>query len=59
MTVCTDDLAARNLAEHALPVAVSERLPDTEGLGSNVVELEYDWVRLAAIDAGMRLEKLD
>jgi hypothetical protein len=53
MTVCTNDLALCHLVEDALPIAVPEPLADPELLVPQVVELQHDWVLLAAIDARM------
>jgi hypothetical protein len=53
MTVCTNDLALCHLIEDALPITVPKPLADSELLVPQVVELQHDWILLAAIDAGM------
>jgi hypothetical protein len=59
MTVCTNDLALVDLGEDSVPGAVSEALGYAEGLLSEVVELEDQWVRLAAVRAGMLAEVVE
>ena len=59
MAVRADDLALLNLLEDALPAALVERLADLELLVTKVVELEYDRIVLAAVDAWVRAEVLD
>ena len=59
MTVCTNDVALGDLVEHGLPVAVAETVGDVEALVPEVVELEDQWIGLAAVDAGTFAEELD
>jgi hypothetical protein len=56
VTVCTNHLALCNLVEDALPVPVPEALADAEFIVPEMVELEHDWVALAAIDARMLVQ---
>jgi hypothetical protein len=53
VTVCTNDLALCNLVEDALPLAIPDALSDAELLVAKVVELEDNWIALAAVHAGM------
>jgi hypothetical protein len=53
MTVCTNDLALCHLVEDALPLAVSQALPNAELLVAQVIELEHDRIRLSAVQAEM------
>ncbi len=53
MTVCTNHLALCHLVEDALPGSVSKASPDAELLVPKVVELEHDWIALAAVRAGV------
>jgi hypothetical protein len=52
MTVCTNDLALVDLGEDIGPGTVSKALGYAEGLLAEVIELEHQWVRLAAVRAG-------
>jgi hypothetical protein len=56
MTVCTNDVALCNLVENVVPVSVSNTRRNREFLFPKVVELEYDGIGLAAIDARVLLE---
>jgi hypothetical protein len=51
MTVCTNHVALCNLVEHVVPVAVPDAVRNPEFLVSQVVELKYDGIGLAAIYA--------
>ncbi|HSS42541.1 MAG TPA: hypothetical protein VLK37_08340 [Solirubrobacterales bacterium] len=51
MTVCTNDVALCNLVEHVIPVAVPHSARDVEFLVPQMVELEYDGIGLAAVNA--------
>jgi hypothetical protein len=53
MTVCTNDIALCNLAEHVIPIAISDAGRDCELLVPEVVELKHDGIGLSAIDAGV------
>ena len=57
MTVCTNDVALRNLIENALPVAVSDRRADAEQLLAPVIEFEDERVCLSTIGTSVRTEK--
>ena len=49
VTVCTNDVALVDLIEDRLPAVVPEALGDREGLVAQVIELEHEWIRLAAV----------
>jgi hypothetical protein len=53
MTVCTNDLALCHLVENALPGSVPQTRRNAELLVPKVVELEHDWIVLAAVRAGV------
>jgi hypothetical protein len=59
MTVCTNDVARGDLVEDRLPVAVADAFGDVEALVSEVVELEHEWIRLAAVHARSLAEEVD
>ncbi len=59
MTVCTNDVACGDLVEDRLPVAVADAFGDVETLVSEVVELEDEWIRLAAVNARPLAEEVD
>jgi hypothetical protein len=52
VTVCTNDLALVDLAKDILPVAGPKSGGDAELLGTEMIELQDDWIGLAAVDAG-------
>lgn len=56
MTVCTNYLALCNLVEHGLPASAANALRDAELFVAEMVELEDDRVRLAAVRAWVLLE---
>jgi hypothetical protein len=58
VAVRTDDLAFGNLVQDAAPAAITQPLRDVERLVTQVVELENEWIGLAAIDAWIRTEIL-
>jgi hypothetical protein len=59
MTVCTNDLALVDLGEDVGPGAVSEALGYAERLLPEMVELEDQGVRLAAVRTGMLAEVVE
>ena len=59
MTVCTNHVALVDLGEDGGPAVIAQALRDTEALVTEVIELEYKWICLAAVRAGPRAEKLD
>jgi hypothetical protein len=60
MAVRANDLALVDLVEHGLPAPIREPLTDVKHLVAlaDVVELEHDRVRLAALHARMKLKEL-
>jgi len=59
VTVCTNDLALVDLAEDRLPPVRPEGRRDFELLFCEVVELQHERVRFAAVSARTLAEKLD
>lgn len=59
MAVGAHDLALGDLVENALPVAVTDRRSDVEGLVLEVIELEHHGVTLPTIDARVQREEFD
>jgi hypothetical protein len=59
MTVCTNDVALGNLVEDGRPGAVADALGDIEALELAMVELEDEWVGLAAVSARPLAEEGD
>jgi len=59
MTVCTNHVADGDLVQDGLPVAVAQACGDVEVLGSEMVELEDEWVGLATVSTRPSAEELD
>jgi hypothetical protein len=59
MTVCTNDLALRNLVSEGLPAPVAHPLGDVEFLVSEVVEFKDHGIGLTAVAAWVGLEVVD
>jgi len=59
MAVRADDLALRDFVEPLTPVFVRQALGDLERLVLDVIELEDDGIRFAAVDAWVRHEELE
>jgi hypothetical protein len=59
VAVTADDLALLDLGEDVGPRIVRELGSDVEALVAKVVELQHDWVGLAAVDARMLREVLE
>jgi hypothetical protein len=56
MAVCANDVALRDLVENFLPIPACKLVCDLEQLVSEMVELENERIRLAAVDTRMSLE---
>lgn len=59
MTVCTNDVALVDLGEDGGPAVIAQALRDAEALVVEMVELEHEWICLAAVRAGSRAEELN
>jgi hypothetical protein len=59
MTVGADDFALSDLIQNFLPIPTCELVRDFEALIPEVIELEDQWIRLAAVRARICSEELD
>jgi hypothetical protein len=53
VAIRADDLALLDLGQDSLPAAAAQALRDVEALVAQVIELQYEWIALAAVDARM------
>jgi hypothetical protein len=59
MTVCTNHLALRNLADHVVPSAVPQATGNREILVAEVVKFYDERITLTAVDARVRNEVIE